>query len=766
MKYLSNKEIITRFVAGGFILGLIFPLGAMLAEMYIKSLPFSFEGLEDVHRQSRALWIVNSAPFVLAFIAWRLGRNFAKKTEVIQQNATEQVKKAEKILSFTEKMALGDIEAEYDFDNTSKKEEDNIGQSLIKLRDYLKKNKDEELIRRKEEQQQNWATEGLAKFADILRQNNDDIAELSYNIISQLVDYVDARQGGFFLINDTNPADKHFELTACYAYSRKKFLEKRIEWEEGSIGACALEKQTVLLTDIPQEHVTITSGLGETRPSCIILIPLKVNEEVHGVIELAALRVFEDYEVKFLEKLAESIASVIASVKINMQTAKLLKESQEQGNILASQEDEMRRNMEELSFAKEEAAKQGELLANFTNAVNHTLVRAEYNTQGILLYANTRFLNKLGYESNQEVEGRHISIFIHEKDKEWFFEIWNSLAQGGRHFEGDMKHVTKDGKDFWSMATYTCVRNADGSIEKILFLGIDITEQKKQNLDFEAQIDALNKNNLKIEYKPDGAIQEANKKFLDLTQIKEDQLANYSVFKFLEDGMESSFKKAWKNILQGIPYETQFKITTSSGQDIWIEGTYNAVRDMYGEVNKVIYLASDITQKKQVELENERQTQLLKQQEEQLRTQQDAIQKQHQEFKEKAQQHIEQVEAVKVRNEKTLEGALDAIVTINQKERVEFFNKAAEQLWGLNKKEVIGRSVKKILPPPYDKVAEGEIINFLKSDKNHLKGNRTEVNLKNKAGEEVPVLVTLSEVKIGEEYTYTAFIQNISVELF
>jgi PAS domain-containing protein len=445
MKEFKNRGIISKYVLYGFLIGLLFPVFAILLEIFLKGLPFSITGIAQAHKLNPVLWIINPAPFILSYISYLIGKNIAGKTKELKNNADAQVKKAEKIFSFTEKLAEGEIDVEYDF-NGGGISEDSIGQSLVKLRDYLKKSQQEEADRRDEEQQQNWTTQGLAMFGDILRQNNDNINELSYNIISNLVNYIDAKQGGFFIINDNDPNDKHFELTACYAYSRKKFLEKRIEWEEGLVGACALEMNTIFLTEIPDEHVTITSGLGETIPNCLVLVPLKINDEVHGVIELASLKLFSKFEVDFLEKLAESIASVISSVKINIQTSRLLKESQEQAKILASQEDEMRRNMEELHYAKEEAAKQGELLANFTNAVNHTLVRAEYSTSGILLYANTRFLSKLGYSSNKEVEGKHISMFINEKDKDWFFKIWDGLSKGGKHFEGDMKHVTKQGK--------------------------------------------------------------------------------------------------------------------------------------------------------------------------------------------------------------------------------------------------------------------------------------------------------------------------------
>ena len=114
-----------------------------------------------------------------------------------------------------------------------------------------------------------------------------------------------------------------------------------------------------------------------------------------------------------------------------------------------------------------------------------------------MIYANTKFLKKLGYSGNSEVEGKHISMFVNQKDRLWFDPIWDKLSIGGKHFEGDMKHVTKQGQDLWTMATYTCVRKEDDTVEKILFLAIDTTEQKKQSLDFEGQIEALNRANIK-----------------------------------------------------------------------------------------------------------------------------------------------------------------------------------------------------------------------------------------------------------------------------
>ncbi len=204
-----------------------------------------------------------------------------------------------------------------------------------------------------EEKQRNWATEGMANFGEILRTSNKDIQELSNAIIGKLVKYLGVNQGGIFILKGDTP-HQYIELTACYAYHRKKFIEKRIEIGEGLIGQAVLEKESIYLTEVPNGYTMITSGLGEATPKCILITPLIANEEVYGVIEICAFEPLMQYQIDFVNKLGASIATTIAAVSIQENTNLLLKASQIQAAQLQSQEEEMRQNLEELHATQED----------------------------------------------------------------------------------------------------------------------------------------------------------------------------------------------------------------------------------------------------------------------------------------------------------------------------------------------------------------------------------------------------------------------------
>lgn len=255
-----------------------------------------------------------------------------------------------KTASFADEIAQSNFKANF----TELGSKDKLGISLLNMRQSLTDMQEHENKRKEEEEQRNWITNGIAKFSDILRTQNESIKEISYTLISNLVDYVGANQGGLFVINNDNDDDIYYEMTGAVAYNRQKLLNNKFAIGDGLVGKCAFEKKPVYMEDVPDDYINITSGLGTANPKSVLLMPAKLNDEVFAIIELASFEKFMPYKIEFIEKLGETIASTISSVKTTIQTQRLLEESKQQSEELSAREEEMRQNLEELQATQEE----------------------------------------------------------------------------------------------------------------------------------------------------------------------------------------------------------------------------------------------------------------------------------------------------------------------------------------------------------------------------------------------------------------------------
>ena len=193
--------------------------------------------------------------------------------------------------------------------------------------------------------------------------------------------------------------------------------------------------------------------------------------------------------------------------------------------------------------------------------------------------------------------------------------------------------------------------------------------------------------------------------------------------------------------------------------------TLISVNNMYGEVDKILVLAIDITDQKELEIKISEQNRILKDQEEKLKNSEMELQKRLDKAKRELKQHFKEVEKSKVRHEKTLEGALDAILTTDQSGTIEFFNKAAESLWGYDRKDVVGQNIKLLFSNDIIE-ADDFVKRFVKSGLEKIVGERKEISITTKDGENKQVLMLLSDATVDKVHTYTAFIQQIEVELF
>lgn len=407
---------------------------------------------------------------------------------------------------FAGNIGKGNLNAEF----TKLSDRDVLGKSLLEMRRSLQEARDEEAKRKEKDKQVNWATQGIAKFSNILRQDNDDLEKLSYNIVRNLVSYMDAIQGAMFILNDEDEHDKHFQMTAAYAYNRNRFADKRIELEEGLIGRCAYEKQSIYLVDIPDDHVTITSGLGDSNPRSLLIVPLKLNEDIFGVIELASYNQFHKYQIEFAEKVGESIASTISSVKINIRTAYLLQQSQEQAEEMSAQEEELRQNMEELQAIQEEMGRKSdeqereiqELIAEneakikelaekelaskaVLNALDTTTYLIEYDFDGNIIYVNDYVAKMFNTTKEKLIGTRHSDNLSSDDQKDGvaYKQFWFDL-KAGKTINEENRYLI-EGEEVWLSETYTPVFDDEGNPYKVLKISHDVTYDKKREQEME-----------------------------------------------------------------------------------------------------------------------------------------------------------------------------------------------------------------------------------------------------------------------------------------
>lgn len=345
----------------------------------------------ELDRQiNRLIWLTILIGIVLvavaSFILYYLGANITDAIGNVNRQLIEMSKgHAVKELEFERKDEIGEMASSLDilisgvssytaFANEIEKGNldaefmplsvgDELGNSLIEMRQSLNVARKEEEVRQLENKRRNWITEGQALITDVIKGTGEDLGIISHKIISNLVKYLDATQGGLFLLNDNDLKDKYIEQMAAFAYDRNRFHKKRIELGEGVIGASFLEKKRIYMTKLPDDYMEIRSGLGTASPNSLLVVPLKVEENVIGVIEIASFNILQEHEIEFVEKVSENISSVLYTSLTGRKTQELLEKFQKQAEEKAAQEEEIRQNIEELEILRDRLKSEDPLVA-------------------------------------------------------------------------------------------------------------------------------------------------------------------------------------------------------------------------------------------------------------------------------------------------------------------------------------------------------------------------------------------------------------------
>lgn len=349
------------------------------------------------------------------------------------------------------------------------REGDKMGYALLHMRDNLQKSAERE-------RQEKFINIGIAEVSEIIRNHGEDLDKLAYELIAYLTKYLSANQGGIFVLNEENEQERYLELRGCYAYSRKKFMEKRVEIGQGLVGQCFREGDVIHLKQVPQNYTVITSGLGEATPSNLIIIPMKNDQDIQGILEIASFNEFEDYEIDFLNKVSRNIAATMVSAKINTRTLMLYEQSQEQAEVMKAQEEEMRQNVEELSATQEEMERKSQEFRRRLQAINESGIGSvEFDMEGIIVDANEAFCKLMKY-TKEELKGYHHRIFV---DKDYakspdYKQFWTDLGKGiAKH--GEYKRYDKLGNEVHLFGAYSIVKDRHDNPVGVLKFAMDLT---------------------------------------------------------------------------------------------------------------------------------------------------------------------------------------------------------------------------------------------------------------------------------------------------
>jgi len=742
----GKNEIYALHVSTGIVTGLLIWLLVLFTFLHFRESTFSFKAIVDIHNQSPTFYFIDLIPFIGIVIGIYNAKTRIKSMMLLnnQEVLKEDLKNAVNIA--LQDLTRGNLNKKY-FDSTL---DADIASNLSSLQNKLTENRKTEQETRETENQRNWTSNGLAEFGDLLRKYSNDLEALSYKVISNLVRYLEINQGGFFVLDDEED-EKVLRMTACHAYDRKKYPNQVIHWGEGLIGNVVMEGKSYYTDKIPDGYLTITSGLGKANPRYLLIVPMIINDELFGVLELASFSPIEQYRIDFVERMAESTATTLNIMKNNFRTEQLLKETQKQAEMLAQKEEQVMKNIEELKQTQQEAAHQSEQFITFTNTVNHTLIRAEYDVDGKLIYANTRFLKKLGYAGNREVKDKHISMFIHDDDKKWFETMWKKLSAGGKHYEGYMRHVTKLGVDLWTVATYTCARKEDGDVLKILFLAIEFQDQKAQAIEDEMRINAMNQMVCRAEFSLDGRINYINPFFFKELNYSEEELTTKNIFDlFLPDDQEM-FNEIWEQVLAGNPYQGQLRMIGKFEVEHLYKLTFSVIRDIYGDTDRILLLAHDISKERELEKALREQSDIITQQEQAFRLEKlDYTKKSDEAIDRITDKKDELSDQLKIFKGFFADAPYPAIAINNQSFLINA-NRKAEKAFNFSIKELVKKKITDLMPLDQENEYLRRFVDP-SLNLNEIENKQLKIMLRNNQSLEVPV--TISQIELQKELVY------------
>jgi PAS domain S-box-containing protein len=601
--YTKIKMILLYAVAGalfGLLLMLLVFAFALIPTLY----PFSSESIHILYQTYNVFYLLNILPVLTLIGGGLLGRYYYEGKEKNNHEVTSYKKTIDNTIDFVREIEKRNLSAHFPVVNGEK--------ALVSAMEAMR----ESLITSARKEYERNEINTLASETAALLQTFNDIDHLSEEIITFLVKKLESVvQGAFYVVEGDTEQDKIICMKASYAYNRKKYMHAEFRFAQGLVGQVAVEKEAIIRTEIPDDYMTITSGLmGHRKPTSIMITPLITNDVVYGVIELAAFQKFTKLQYTLLNELSDIIARAIANVKINHRTFSLLQESEKMSAELRHQKRQLLQNAEDLIKTQDELKESNIKLEEQIQEVHDTAKKTQvllenskevitiFSSEGKIIYVSPSIKAIMGYFP-VEILGKDDIENIHPLDTERFRQLLKDLkSYPEKELTLQYRYFTKEGDVLWMEALGKNFLS-DNVIKGIVINSRDISEQrmaaKEQRI--RAKMQALSENSSDIIIRVDifSRCTYINPTIEEYTGFKKDSYIDKPIS---NTDMDPSVIIFLKKMLEEVSITKQKKsdemtFPTPNGNRIM---QVNSIPEMNenGEAESVLFVCHDITEAK------------------------------------------------------------------------------------------------------------------------------------------------------------------------
>lgn len=589
-----------------FAFGVVVMLLAWVFSANHVNVDLTFRTLGEIHAQVLLLYFFDLLPLLLAILYFYIKRRFRRYVSVLEGELESQSDEIARYAAFAQAIGNEDYEAELEV--TSEKHV--LGQSLLRMRSNLQANNQREV-------EHAWVTHGKDAVAYILRLHNN-LQELGYEVLKNLISYIDAVQGGLYLYDEET---KMLKGLATYAYAREKYNRDAFHLGEGLIGQCAYERAIVYRTEIPDDYMTISSGiLGDQKPRSLLLVPLITDEKLQGVLEFASIKSsFATREIRFLEEVGEMIARTLFNLRVNEQTESLLREAQLMTRELRENEEQLRQNAEEMQVTHEELERSNaQLEAKIQETENaqkrlHSLLENAsevitiYSRDQEISYISPSVTKILGYTPTEMMDGKDHERLTQQGLSE-FKRMFNELLDQP-HVPVVIQYIFMK-KDGVKVSMEVTGRNLldDPAIQGIIVNSRDITERLRAEKEerMKSKMQSLSENSLDmiIRLSMEGVFYYSNPTLLrflgiDVEKIQDRLLTEVPMPDVLRDALKLALEEVRR---EQAMWEREVTIPQEGEDAIFL---FQAIPEFDDDevLETVLIVGRDVTEAKRIELE-------------------------------------------------------------------------------------------------------------------------------------------------------------------